>query len=65
MAKCKLIERKPNLINRVNNKLKIILNIFLKINLNKLLKSKKAIKSDKPTRNRYGFPMSRPDLNNK
>lgn len=65
MAKCKLIERKPNLINRVNNKLKIILNIFLKINLNKLLKQKKVINSDQQTRNRYGFPMSRPDLNNK
>ena len=59
MAKCKLIERKKSLINRVLNKLKINLNVLGKIINKKFFNNKNIINEEKDSRNKYGFPITK------
>jgi len=59
MAKCKLIERKKSLINRVLNKLKINLNVLGKIIDKKFFNNKNIINEEKDSRNKYGFPITK------
>jgi hypothetical protein len=59
MAKCKLIERKKSLINRVSNKLKINLNVLGEIIDKKFFNNKNIINEEKDSRNKYGFPITK------